>query len=224
MEEKIQDKNPLPEVTGSPNEKYSNASKLISVKHSVEAGRFAVAADHIETGTTLVVEEPHAACLIPNMFSSHCHNCFSKLEAPIPCKICAGLAFCSVKCRDLATSTYHKYECQLLGLFIGSGMSVLSFLSLRMITQEGFEFFKHLQSKIEALKIKKENEKEVEFSKKESQYIQIYNLTTHSDLRLNEDYFQRTLMAIFLVKCLKETNFFNSGKCQLFKFYSGRKL
>lgn len=98
-----------------------------------------------------------------------------------------------------------------MGLLIGSGMSVLSFLSLRMITQEGLGFFKKLQKKIETLKsskLSKQSTETVEFTKEESRYIQVYNLITHSGLRLNEDYFQRTVMSIFLVMCLKETDFF----------------
>lgn len=202
--------NSLPIITSTANEKYPNSSKLVSIKQTQEAGRFAVASDHIDTGDTLVVEGPQTACLIPDMFSSHCHNCFSKLNAPIPCKTCSGLAFCSVKCRDEAWS-YHKYECQILGILIGSGMSVLSFLALRMVTQEGLEFFKKLQSKIELIKINEANQKEIEFTKRESEYMKVYNLTSHSDLRLNEDYFRRALMAIFLVKCLKEVDFFNES-------------
>lgn len=209
--EEISDSNPVPPLTGTANEKYPSSSKLVSIKQTVQAGRFAVASDHIETGATLVVEEPQAACLIPDMFSSHCHNCFSKLNAPIPCKICSGLAFCSIKCRDAAWS-YHRYECKITGLLIGSGMSVLSFLALRMITQEGLEFLKKLQNKIELIKKDKENLKELEFTKRESEYMKVYNLTSHSDLRLNEDYFRRALMAIFLVKCLKEVDFFEKSK------------
>ncbi|XP_014474472.1 PREDICTED: uncharacterized protein LOC106744316 [Dinoponera quadriceps] len=34
-------------------------------------------------------------------------------------------------------ATYHKYECKILALLIGSGMSVLSMLAFRMVTQEG---------------------------------------------------------------------------------------
>ncbi|EFN70520.1 SET and MYND domain-containing protein 4 [Camponotus floridanus] len=34
-------------------------------------------------------------------------------------------------------ATYHKYECKILALLIGSGMSVLSMVAFRMVTQEG---------------------------------------------------------------------------------------
>ncbi|XP_070153679.1 uncharacterized protein [Polyergus mexicanus] len=34
-------------------------------------------------------------------------------------------------------ATYHKYECKILALLIGSGMSVLSTVAFRMVTQEG---------------------------------------------------------------------------------------
>ena len=32
--------------------------------------------------------------------------------------------FCSVKCRKAALSTYHKYECKMVDLFLSSGNTV----------------------------------------------------------------------------------------------------
>lgn len=90
-------------------------------------------------------------------------------EAPVWCPKCSGVAFCSIACRDAAVSTYHAYECQFLDLFIGeqhlhyimrtwrtqilyniwtlrnfnlvpgSGMSILSHIALRMVTQAGLD-------------------------------------------------------------------------------------
>lgn len=68
----------LPKLAGNSNEKYSCASNLVSVSYTTEAGRFAVASDNIETGATLVVEEPQTSCLMLDMFSSHCHHCYSR--------------------------------------------------------------------------------------------------------------------------------------------------
>lgn len=104
-------------------------------------------------------------------------------------------------------ASYHKYECEFLGLFMGSGMSILSQISLRIVTQEGLNFFKELYNKLQ--REKKGENSEVEFSEAETKYMKVYNLTTHSNLRDGQDYFKRALMAIFLVKCLKESTFFN---------------
>lgn len=73
-----------------------------------------------------------------------------------------------------------------------------------MLTQKGFTFFKNLQSKIENLK-KGVDEK---LNEDENQYVHVYNLTTHQNLRPNEDYFHRAFMSLFLVQCLKGSGFF----------------
>ncbi|KAH1015656.1 hypothetical protein HUJ04_007006 [Dendroctonus ponderosae] len=39
----------------------------------------------------------------------------------------------------------------------------------------------------------------------------IYRLCTNSHLRSPEDFFQRTLMASFLLRCLRKANFFQTG-------------
>ena len=73
-----------------------------------------------------------------------------------------------------------------------------------MLTQEGFQFFKTLQHKIEALK----KGLEEPLTDRESKYVHVYGLTTNQELRQNEDFFHRAVMAMFLVQCLKGTNFF----------------
>lgn len=64
-----------------------------------------------------------------------------RLETAIPCIKCSGVAFCSISCRTMALSTYHKFECNYLDLLIGSGMSVLCFAALRIISQQSIEYF-----------------------------------------------------------------------------------
>lgn len=44
---------------------------------------------------------------------------FLSLIAPVGCPNCSGIGFCSYECMTEACSTYHKYECQFLDLFIG---------------------------------------------------------------------------------------------------------
>ncbi|KAK2583341.1 hypothetical protein KPH14_009340 [Odynerus spinipes] len=126
-----------PSLSGGINPQLPCASALLEIRESKAAGKEAVAAKEIYPGDCLVVEEPLAACLLPEFYGTHCQHCFSRLRAPIGCPECSTVAFCGRKCRDIAVTTYHRYECKILALLIGSGMSVLSMVAYRMITQEG---------------------------------------------------------------------------------------
>lgn len=64
-----------------------------------------------------------------------------RLLAPVGCPECSGVAFCSVSCKDQAISSYHCYECHYMDLLVGSGMSILCHLALRMVTQSGLQHF-----------------------------------------------------------------------------------
>uniref|UniRef100_A0AAR5QBJ1 Protein-lysine N-methyltransferase SMYD4 n=1 Tax=Dendroctonus ponderosae TaxID=77166 RepID=A0AAR5QBJ1_DENPD len=176
---------------GDADQKQLYASNKLTVKMSKSMGRYIVANERIEPDETLLVESPYAACLLPEFFGSHCHHCFTSLKSPFGCPDCASVAFCSLDCKDQAIATYHKHECKYLDLLIGSGMSVLAHTSLRMITQFGLQ---------RCLEIYRNKSKE-----------KIYRLCTNSHLRSPEDFFQRTLMASFLLRCLRKANFFQTG-------------
>ena len=68
-----------------------------------------------------------------------------RLIAPVPCELCCGVAFCSPKCRDLAVSSYHRWECRFLDLMIGSGVSLNVSLALRVAAQHDLEFFQKVR-------------------------------------------------------------------------------
>ncbi|XP_066587691.1 SET and MYND domain-containing protein 4-like [Prorops nasuta] len=129
----------LPSISVGRNPKYPHASVQLEIQETHMAGKQAVATMEINPGDVLVVEPPQAGCLLPEFYGTHCQQCFSRLRAPVGCPNCSSVAFCTKKCRDLAISTFHKYECKILALLIGSGMSILSALALRMVTQEGLK-------------------------------------------------------------------------------------
>lgn len=114
---------------------FPAASQKFSVVTSSTAGRSVVALERVEAGEEVLAEEPFASCIIPERNGSHCHHCLRRLKAPVPCELCAHVAFCSTACRKKA-QTYHEFECRVLLLLIGSGMSVLPLLALRIITQQ----------------------------------------------------------------------------------------
>nr|CAH7752679.1 unnamed protein product [Callosobruchus chinensis] len=167
-------------------------SNKIRVEERPSMGRFVVAEDSIKTGEPIVVEPPYAACLLPEMFGTHCHHCFNRLVAPVGCPDCSNVAFCSSACRDTALKAYHRYECKYLDLLIGSGMSILSHTALRMVTQIPLD---------DCLRIYKNRSNE-----------KIYALCTNAEKRSGEDFLQRTLMAAFLLKCLQKSGYFGESR------------
>ncbi|KAJ8934002.1 hypothetical protein NQ314_013637 [Rhamnusium bicolor] len=184
VQNKKEDRRILPSIQGKPHPLFPCASKKLTVKQKEGMGRYVIANEDIKTGETLVVEPPYAACLLPDMFGTHCHHCFDRLVSPIGCPDCSNVAFCKMECRQAALSSYHTYECKFLDLLIGSGMSILSHTALRMITQNSLK---------RCLEIYKDRKKE-----------KVYSLCTNSSLRSPEDFLQRTLMAAFLLRCLQK--------------------
>ncbi|KAJ8968518.1 hypothetical protein NQ317_004394 [Molorchus minor] len=184
------DRNALPLIDGEPDSKVPSVSQKIAVKEKEGMGRYVTANKEIKTGEKLVVEAPYAACLLPKMFGTHCHHCFERLVSPVGCPDCSNVAFCKPDCRNAALSSYHKYECKYLDLLLGSGMSILSHTAFRMITQNNLD---------RCLEIYKDRSKE-----------KVYSLCTNASIRQPIDFFQRTLMAAFLLRCLQKSGYFRA--------------
>ncbi|KYN44678.1 SET and MYND domain-containing protein 4 [Trachymyrmex septentrionalis] len=172
-------------LNGAVNSELRWSSGALEIRETTTAGKHAVATAEIHPGDILLVEPPLAGCLLPEFYGTHCQHCYARLRAPVGCPNCSCVAFCGKKCREIAMATYHKYECKILALLIGSGMSVLSMVALRMVTQE-----------------------ESREGDDGSVDVAPYNLVTHADKRTSKDFLERSLMAAFLLKCLQRVGFF----------------
>ncbi|XP_068979618.1 SET and MYND domain-containing protein DDB_G0273589 isoform X4 [Bombus flavifrons] len=235
-------------LAGDENPRLPGASTLLDIEETENAGKRAIAAEPIEPGDRLVVEAPFAATLLPEFFGTHCQHCFSRFVAPIGCPDCSSVAFCGRECRDAAMASYHKYECKVLALLIGSGMSVLSMLALRMTTQSGLsgciEICRALssnekeqvarsctqaQAKLSKSAKRRSRRKKLRDSRREQPAeevprgtereklvegdavdLRVYDLVTHEKHRTAKDFFERSLMAAFLLKCLQRVGFFET--------------
>lgn len=176
----------IPKLTKGPNETLKSASKSVRLYTSKDGSDRCVVADTaVHAGETVLVENPVAACLVPKYFGTHCYECFGRLVAPIGCPNCSGIAFCSPECMDKAYSSYHNFECSYMDLLVGSGMSVLCHIALRIILQT-----------------RNDDEKLAEVKDL------LNNLCQHSSLRKPHDFLQRTLMTSFLLRFLQHCQFF----------------
>ncbi|KNC24394.1 hypothetical protein FF38_14177 [Lucilia cuprina] len=180
-----------PSVTHGENEGLRGASNLVKLVETKDKGRFVVANDAVKTGDVVLSENPVAACLLPTFFGSNCHHCFEKLVTPVPCLNCSGIAFCSAQCMGEACDTYHRFECEYMDLFIGSGMSILCYIALRVFTQSA-----NLEAALNTANL-------------------LYqNLCTHEDARQADDLLQRSLMSAFLLRCLQKAQYFGRRKTE----------
>ncbi|XP_078050736.1 protein-lysine N-methyltransferase SMYD4 isoform X2 [Augochlora pura] len=234
-------------LSGGPHPGLPAASARLDVRETASAGKQAVAVEEIRPGDTLVVEPALAACLLPEFFGTHCHHCFTGLRGPVGCPDCSTVAFCCRTCRDEAMASYHKYECRILVLIIGSGMSALSMLALRMVAQLGpaecanvcralrasnsvDPTTKHRDGcpegavgtatttttgtklgKSAKRRIRKKMLRDSKCQKEKPSMetdLRAYQLVMHENRRTARDFFERSLMAAFLLKCLQTVGFF----------------
>lgn len=82
-------------------------------------------------------------------------------------------------------------------MMIGSGMSILCFIALRMITQHG----------------------SVELAIQKGRQT-IHELCTHSNERKASDYLQRTVMSAFLLRIMQKSGFFGRRTSESGNFHS----
>lgn len=192
----------------SQNTKFEAASSSMNVKYQKGRGRFVIAKQDIPVGTTLVVEKPITWAIHPERYGTHCQECLSQIKAVIPCKTCCGVSFCSIKCRDIALSSYHRYECGANHVLIASGLNIYPFLTFRLMAKYGLDHIWSLKDRLtshdDTSGALGDNEYRTE------DFINTFNLVCHEDKMDSEDHLLRTFVAVFLLKMLQFNNFFGN--------------
>ena len=67
-----------------------------------------------------MVLKPFVASVNPKKFFAYCSYCFSKTWSSIPCDYCNLDMFCSETCKVNSWNDYHKYECKINSLLMGT--------------------------------------------------------------------------------------------------------
>lgn len=192
---------PVPKLAGKKNQNYPAASDLIRIERNPTEGRYGVANSEIKTGEVLMIENAQCFNLLSEYSKTHCQHCFIRVSYSIPCSNCPSIIFCSTKCRQIAMNSYHKYECSFLGALWVSEISLICNLSVRLLTQKGLDYFIKIRTKLG--KNLEENE-----IYDPADYKILYNMCRHENKRTHFDFFQRSVMAIILLKYLQRTKFF----------------
>jgi len=178
------------------------ASPKLDLKHSEDAtrGRYVVATQELKEGEVIFSEEPYSSVLLPDQYSTHCHHCYRRIEAPLPCKKCTQPRYCSSECVE-DSWVYHQYECGQLDLLHNIG---IGHLAVRTILLTGLQKLKDVRKAV------KEDNYDV---KQDDPYSWVYSLVHHANKMQEDECFQYTVTAALLATFLaKRTRFLFPNK------------
>ena len=120
---------------------FPSLSEAVLLQYEEGRGRYAVAGRDIRLGELLAVETAAVAALDCEQRLSHCWHCLRCAQSPLPCPACSGVMFCSAACRDLATSSYHQFECGHTELLYQAGLGAWQ-LAYRALTARPWQFYR----------------------------------------------------------------------------------
>ena len=126
------------------------------------------------------------------------------MKAIIPCKNCAGVAYCTTFCRDEAADSYHMYECEFQEVLTGLGCSQISRLALRMITIKPFKYFLNLKDRLSS----SSNNNDAA----DDDYVRVHNLVGLTEKRWPEENLIRCALALVLLSILRASGYFGEKK------------
>lgn len=211
-----------PDISNGPNDVFPCLSSKVDVSVEPEKGRCIKAVEEVQVGEVLAVEKPYASVLLPENYPTHCLHCLKRVLAPIPCRQCARVGFCSDACENLAWR-YHVYECKHLDFLKACDIGKFGFLALRVITKTTWAQLAEFDSE-RCREGPPPEDDSLSNSIYGNTYFEIFHLVAHSDGRSTSDLFRRSIMAILLTKCLDGAGFFGQRSSSSPRAHTDRLL
>ncbi|KAB7506023.1 SET and MYND domain-containing protein 4 [Armadillidium nasatum] len=204
-----------PSVSFGINRILKCATEAVHVKIDEKTGRGLYAKREIEPGDVIMVEKPYVSALnLPN-FETHCNNCFKRFKTPVPCDACSRVWFCNEMCLEEAKDGFHSSECPVLNLLydktIGS-MGIIAFRIMFKLTWENTKTLRICRKIDTRLPDSDPLHMEFKFNSREKyhtdDYLTTYKLVTNAQKRLSFDLFLKSIIAVYIMQCLKVVDFF----------------
>ena len=204
-----------------PHAVYQHLSAACEVQHTPTKGRYLVANQVINPGDPIIVESPYATVINKESILTHCHHCLAKLSSPVPCKTCSVVLFCDEQCREKA-SDYHKIECPTINHLMEDciGKCTVTHLAFKTILIAGLKTILRYHDCI----LNKSNIMNSDLPKDLKDYHMLNQQVTHLDSSTDEDVYERTLLSVFLMRCLKEGKFFPTFPSDEDEYFIGGQI
>ncbi|TRY69069.1 hypothetical protein TCAL_11285 [Tigriopus californicus] len=194
----------IPPTFEPTNPDLPGATSSLSVKRDPEKGRFVVADEEVAVGQVLFSELPYASILLLDQYSTHCHHCYKRFYAPIPCLKCTQARYCSEDCRTDSWDQYHQHECAHLDLLHSVG---IAHLALRTVEVTGYNNLINLKPFFNQITLSSTS-----LFPSGEPYRNVVDLVEHSRTMPPDEIFQYATTALLLTMYLSQrTSFFSSG-------------
>lgn len=180
------------------NENYPSLTANADIRESKERGRHVVSknvSSTLKPGAVILVEQPYASVLLPAAWSTHCHQCFRRLDSVLfACSQCTRANYCSFDCLQSAV-LWHAFECR-LDL---ENLEKMELLAFRLITKTGWQFLLKNKAHFEDL-LQHKSASTTTATKvyQWNDYENILTLETNSQRRTADDLFHRSVQACIL--------------------------
>ena len=188
------------------NESYPSLTCHADINQSKDRGRHVVSNNVTSTlkpGTIILVEQAYGSVLLPSAWSSHCHQCFRRLDLVLfACSQCTRAVYCSYDC--LQTSlVWHAFECRLEL----DELEKMELLALRLITKTGWQYLLKNKNHFEEI-LQGKNDRSSTKVYQWNDYENILTLETNSHQRTADDLFHRSVQACILgLSLINNTSF-----------------
>lgn len=183
------------------------ATESFEVRYKDMKGRYGMTSKPLRTGDVVISEGPYCSVLELGQYDKRCYQCFKLLPvSPFSCQSCAGVKYCTSKCRETSWDEIHRWECHYLGLLHSSGTGVLAHLALVNVFKGGWSNIVKCQKNTRREATKSLFIKSGVFL---GGFASLHNLLPHSESRPVNELYQYTILAIFLLKIAKYTDFFD---------------
>ena len=137
---------------------------------------------------------------------AHCLNCLVPITAaPHPCLTCSSCVFCSPGCRSEASSSFHRYQCQ-LNLYhhrqVDTEDAFNIFMVLQTLWQKPFSFWRQNFSDPGVTFTGDENGIDLE-------YLRYWRMMRHIQARSEWQFLKIIIISIFLTRLTRMTSYIN---------------
>ena len=135
-----------------------------------------------------------------------CLNCLRPAKNVHPCFTCSGVVFCSSACREAASASFHKYQCQ-LNLYTyrqnDTEDAFNIFMALQTLWQKPVSFF-----------FENWNRESVELvGDVDLEYRRLWNMVSHRNNRPDQSFLKIVTITVFLLRCNRMTSYMKD--CEL---------